>query len=108
MAKMTFSGFDEFEKEMNKIANNAERLSKTPSVPYSKIFDSAFMRKHTKFSSFKKMMESSNFDCSTQEKFDSIPEEDLDKFIQSVSKYKSFENMFNAASEDYLIKEMGF
>ena len=107
MAKFSVTGIDEFEKELKTISNKAEKFGKKKQHSYNKVFNSTFLKKHTKFSSFKKMMEASNFDCSTQEKFDSIPKEDLDKFIQSISRYRSFDNMLKAASEDYLVKELG-
>lgn len=108
MANFSFSGIDELLEDFDESARKVEKLAAKKHIAYSKVFNSTFMKKHTKFTSFKKMMETSGFDCSSQSKFDSIPKESLDQFIKSISRYKSFDNMYAAALEAYYKKELDF
>lgn len=46
-----FDGFDDLQKHLKKMQQNAERLSREKEVPFSKLFTASFMRKYTNFSS---------------------------------------------------------
>lgn len=108
MAKSSVSGFDEINKELEKLAKNADKLSKKKSVSFEELFTDAFIKRRTKCSSLSDFISESGFDWSSQKAFEAIPDDQLDDFVRSVSKFKSFQEMMDEAGEEYVKKQMGF
>lgn len=48
------------------------------------------------------MMQKGNFDISTPEAFKKIPDDDLDNFISSNTKFKSWKDMIDCATSKYV------
>jgi len=108
MMGFEITGLDDLTKELDNMVEKAEKLGKMKTISMKKLFDHGFLESHTRFKKFADMMNLSGFDWSSQDKFDAIPVDELNKFIQSVSRYKSFENMLSAARTEYCAKELGF
>ncbi|MBR1844233.1 MAG: hypothetical protein IJ790_00715 [Lachnospiraceae bacterium] len=98
------TGLKELQKKLEKMQKNAEKLSKTKSIPLDKLLSKSFISKNTSFKSFEHMMESGNFDISSTEAFKKIPDNELDKFISANTKFKSWQNMIDCATKEYAEK----
>lgn len=101
------SGFDELEKQLKKMADGAEELSKTEFIPFSELFTPSFMRKCSSFSSFDDFLSAGNFNVDTQEDFEAIPEDLLNTHIASVTSFKSWDDMLQEATNQYISKKLG-
>lgn len=102
-----FSGFDDLEKQLQKMADGAEELSKTDSIPLTELFTPSFMRKCSSFSSFDDFLSAGNFDADTQEAFEAIPEEPFNEYISSVTPFKTWDDMLQEATNQYISKKLG-
>ena len=96
------TGLKELQKDLKKMQKNAEKLAKTKSVPIDKILTKHFISHNTKFKSFEHMMKIGNFDISSTEAFEKIPDDELNKFISKNTKYKTWNEMINEASSEYI------
>lgn len=103
-----FSGFDELEKRLKKMADGADELSKKKSIPLLELFTPSFMRKYSSFSSFEDFLSAGNFSADTQEAFEAIPEEAFDKHVSSVTSFDTWEDMLQEATNQYISKKLGF
>ena len=106
--KIEISGLEELQNELERMKENAEELSGTTQVPFSELFPTSFMRKYTQFSSMDEMLIAGSFDIESQEDFEAIPEELLDKHIAASTRFTSWEAMLEEATTQYVAKKLGF
>lgn len=102
------SGLDDLVKSFEQMERNAEELENNSFVPFDKLFNSNFLKKCSSFSSFEKLLDAGNFNIESQEDFDAIPLEKLDKHIASVTSFSSWNNMLEQATSEYITSELGF
>ena len=102
------SGLDELGNRLNELAKSAEELAGTNSVSFDELFTAGFMRKHTKFSTFDELLDSSKFDVNSQEDFEAIPGDEFDMYIASVTDFEDWDSMLQSAGEDFLSGKLGF
>lgn len=101
------SGFDELRKELTNLQKNAERLSGTHQVPLNSLLTAHFMRKNTDFSDFDSFLNADGFGDKYDD-FKAIPDDKLDNHVSSHSNFDSWDEMLNAATKEYISKELGF
>jgi hypothetical protein len=99
--KFDNSGFDKLAKELNSYADKIKNLNGT-TVNFDVLFSSRFMESHTNVSSFEEFLEKGNFIVETEEDFEAIPDDVFDAYVQSSTDFSSWEEMFDAATDDYL------
>ena len=100
------TGLKELQKNLQKLQNNAKKLSKTKSIPIDKLLSKSFISHNTSFKSFEQMMKSGEFDISSSEAFKNIPDSDLDKFISQNTKFNSWQDMIDCAMSEYVQKHL--
>lgn len=66
------------------------------------------MQKHIDFSSIDDLLESGGFHAETNEEFEIIPEDQLDAHISKTTSFDSWEELFDAAIEQYITAQLGF
>ena len=86
---MSENGFNDLSKQLNKMAKNAKNLEKKKQISFYELFTEKFMTKNTSFKSVDEFADASNFDWSTDISFEAIPENEMDKFVVSNSKFSS-------------------
>ena len=101
-------GFDKLEKQLNQMQKAAEELSNTNTVSFDKLFTCSFMNKYTNFSNFDDLLYAGNFIVNSQEDFEAIPDKEFDIHISSCTKFSTWEEMLNKATELYVSKKLGF
>lgn len=101
------NGFEDLQRDLRKLQQNARRLNGRQQIPFDKLFTRSFMLKNTHFSSIYALLEAGGFHAKTSKEFDAIPEKELDAHIAKVTKFKSWEAMLDEATEQYVIKELG-
>ena len=70
------------------------------SVDFEDLFDKSFMRKYTNYRSFEK------FHITSQQDFEELPEEQMDKHVAKTTRFASWEEMIDFAMDIYARKQM--
>ncbi|MBR1453234.1 MAG: hypothetical protein IJ593_01100 [Lachnospiraceae bacterium] len=96
--KFDFKGFQKLQNDLKKISKKVNKSS----ISFDKVFTSKFMKINTPYSSFDDMMQAGNFDISSSEAFENIPDKDLDVFISKNTKYKSWQELLDDAVSQYI------
>ena len=102
------TGLDKLEKQLKQMEKAARELEKTKSVSFGELFTSAFMRKHTPFSSIDELLQSGGFNATSQKDFENIPDNELDKHIAKVTKFKNWDDFVGEAADQYALRKLGF
>jgi hypothetical protein len=100
-------GLDELSKKLDTLAKNAEELDGTHTVSMTDLLTPGFISEHTRFADADELFEASGFKCDSQADFEAIPEDELDKFIQSESSFDSWQDMLGAAGQAWAVKKLG-
>ena len=108
MAGFKVDGFDELQRSLQRMAQNAKKLEGRQSIPFNDLFTPSFMRKYTRFSSIDALLEAGGFQANINEEFDAIPQESLDAHVSRTTKFKSWEDMLQEATEQYIQRKLGF
>lgn len=104
---VNFSGFDDLEKQLKRMAEGAEELGNASFIPLDELFTPTFMKNCSSFSSFDEFLSAGNFNADTQEEFDAIPDDELDKHVSSVTSFSTWEDMLDEATNQYISRKLG-
>lgn len=102
------SGFDEFQKQIDKFSKNIKEIDGSHNVPLEELLNESFMHKYTQFSNLSELIEKSSFEVNSVEAFKAIPDNDWDQYISSVSNFQNWSTMLNKATEFWALKKLGF
>ena len=105
--KFSTSGLDELSKKIDDISEKSKELSGTHDIPLGDIFTDNFMSRNTSFGSLEEFFNATTWDVSSGEALKAVPDEEADAFVQEHSSYSTWDDMFNAAMKEYLIKRLG-
>ncbi|MCB9990470.1 MAG: hypothetical protein H6867_03690 [Rhodospirillales bacterium] len=104
---MKVEGFDEFRKDLDKLAQNVAALDGQHDVPIDELLTPTFLLKHTRFSSTDELFEQSGFKIESPEDFEAIPDEEWDNYIRSISNFNDWEAMLSKAGEIWITEKIG-
>lgn len=102
------TGFDELQKTLNQMKQAVSELSGSHNVPLVDLFPDTFMVEHTRFSSFGEMLESGGFSVNSQEEFDAIPQDLLDRHVAASTDFDSWESMVESGAQEYFARKLDF
>lgn len=102
------TGLDELQRKLRDMSDRARALDGKHSVSFSELFNPAFMRKHTQFSSMDELFAQGGFKVESQEDLEAIPEHKLDAFIAAHSQLRSWQELKEKAGAAWAKKKMGF
>lgn len=102
------TGLNELQKELKQMKKATKELEQTKQVSFDNLFTTSFMQKYTSFSSIDEFLNAGGFTAQTQEDFEAIPEKELDKYISNTTNFKNWEDMLGEATEQYVLKKLGF
>lgn len=103
---MKITGFDELQKKLDKLAQNAAALDGEHSVPVNELLTPAFVARYTRFASADELFEQSGFKIESPEEFAAIPDEEWDEYIRSVSGFSGWQAMLSKAGEAWAAKKL--
>ncbi|WP_147369776.1 hypothetical protein [Bombilactobacillus bombi] len=103
---MELNGFDELSEKLNKLQENAEKLSKNNSIEFDKLFTKSFMTTHTSFSSIDELLKSAGIH--NNEEFEKYPSDKFDLFIKSNTNFNSWDDMLDSATSLFVKNQLGF
>lgn len=111
----SFDGFDDFADQLDELADefgemadNAAELEGENEVSFDELFTDEFMRQHSEVNSIEEFFEESQWDVSSEEDFEAIPEDEFDEYIDSHTEFDSWGEMQRAAVEDWTARQIGF
>lgn len=98
----------DFERKLNELQRNAERLHGTHQVPLTDLFNDEFLLQQSDFATLSALFEATGFKLDTQEDFDQVPEAAWDEFVRRKTRFNSWQEMYSAATKEWMTREMGF
>lgn len=101
MKKSNWSGLRELQNKMKK-------LEQTRNVPFNELFDTSFMIRYTEYSNIDDFFKDGNFDFITNEDFEKISEETLNKHVKSNTSFENWNEMKIKAGEIWIVQELDF
>ena len=106
MGSFKVTGLDQLQRQLNKLAKNAHDLDGKHQVPFSVLFNPAFLAAHSSFGSFDELLIAGGFEVNSEEDFEAIPDDVFDAHIASVTDFAGWEQMLSAATEEYVSREL--
>lgn len=107
-SSIKIKGLDKLEKQLKHMQKGARELERTKQVSFNELFTVQFMKKYTSFSTIDELLATGGFKAETQEDFEAIPDAELDKHIAATTKFKSWKDMLDEATTQYVTKKLGF
>jgi len=106
---MTFkiTGLKEFQKKLENLERKAEALHGEQEVPFTELFNSSFMQRHTNFSTMEELIEVGGFKVETAEDFKAIPEQEWDEHIAKTTRFANWQEMMEKAGAEWAKKQLG-
>lgn len=93
-------GLDELQSNLKKMERKAKAMDGTHNVALEDVLTKSFLRKRTRFSSLDQIMEL--VDVKTKEDFENLDEPELDKVVKSHSSFRSWQQMLEEASAEWM------
>jgi hypothetical protein len=85
-----------------------DQLKNTREVNFDELFNVKFMTKYTEFVTIEDMFDASGLDIQSNDDFDLVPEEQLDKFVRDHTRFSNWREMLDKAGEEYVFRKLGF
>lgn len=96
---------------MNSIKNQLKELEKKLKkadgyASFNELFNKDFMRKYTDFSSIEEFFKFGGFEVNTQEDYNNLSQEELDKVVREKTKFKTWEEMLHCAGKEEMVRRL--
>lgn len=105
--KFEIRGSDELVRKLEDLGQAAESLQGEHSVSLETLFPNEFISDHTDFATLEEFLASSEFELSSQEAFEAIPDEAWDEFVKSASDFSSWQEMMESAVVLWVSSNLG-
>lgn len=96
---------DDIMKQIQKIADKAKQEVEAD-VSFEELFNSSFMKEHTKFHNVDDFFEQSPFEINSSDDFDALSEDELDKYISESTNFSSWQDFKEAAGREYALRKL--
>ena len=112
MFDIKIDGIEAVQELFDKTIKKIKDLESKKQIPIIELFSSSFMKKYTKYNSFENFIQASNLiplgtKIITNEIFEAIPDKELDDYIKASTIFKSWSEMLQAATHEYIKKQLG-
>lgn len=101
-------GFDDLADRLDEMRKGAKKYESGQEVSFEELFPPIFMQQYTDFGTMDEFLEQSPWNVETNEDFEQIPEDEFDQYVQSNSKFESWEDMLGKAGTEQISRDMGF
>lgn len=95
--------YDNFENIFDDLSSNSEKINGITNVNVNEIFNTSFFKKYTTINSLNEFVEKSPFENLDFINSENIDQNELDKYIKSISDFFTWNDFFNQAQIDYAI-----
>jgi len=96
-------GFEELAEQMDDLSAS---LDVDQDIPMEELFTDGFMATNTEFDSISDFFEESPWTIESEEDFQSIDEDELDRYVDKHTGFSSWEAMLSAAAREWLTRQM--
>ena len=100
-------GLEELSKKMDDLAQRAEQLDGSHSVPLPDLLTPTFLANCSKFASAEEMFKASGFKIDSPEDFKAIPDHEWDAFIKNNTSFDGWKQMLDSAVAEWTTKQLG-
>lgn len=97
---------DELERQLNKMAEGAEKLEHTTEVTFAELFSKSFISNYTDFSSMDEFFK--KIGIKSEDDFREIPDDKLNSFVSKHTVFESFQEFYEEAMANYISRQLGF
>jgi|ERR1051325_8535534 hypothetical protein len=102
------TGLEELQKKLKDLSDRAQELDGEHKVSLSEVLTNSFISKHTAFQSAEAMLEAAGFKVESQEDFEAIPQDKMDAYIRTISKFQNWQEMLGEAAQEWAARRLGF
>lgn len=96
-------GFEELAEQMDDLSAS---LDVDQDIPMEELFTDGFMATNTEFDSISDFFEESPWTIESEEGFQSIDEDEFDRYVDKHTGFSSWEAMLSAAAREWLTRQM--
>jgi hypothetical protein len=100
--KSDFSGIKKLQRDMEKASKELEKID------FSKLFTKSFMLKYTNLLSFDEFLTASSFEIESKEDFEAIPDIEFDFYVNSCTKFATWQDMLDTATQEHITRTFKF
>ena len=75
-------------------------------VDFEELFDRSFMRWFTRCRSFERFLAGGHFRVRSQAEFEALPEEAMDAYVRRVTRFSSWKEMLDTATDLYARRQL--
>ena len=101
------SGLDSLQKKLKKMSDDAREIEGEHQVAISDLLTPSFLAKHTSCANAQELFDRSGFKIDSAKDFKTIPDEEWDQYISSISEFSTWRKMLQAATAEYAKCKMG-
>lgn len=81
------------------------QLAEPQLIDFNLVFHKSFMRKYTAYKTFDKFLNAGKFGIKDQADFEALPEEKMDAHVKKNSKFSTWQEMLDFATDKYILQE---
>jgi hypothetical protein len=96
-------GFEALAEQMDDLSAS---LDVDQDIPMEELFTDGFMATNTEFDSISDFFEESPWTIESEEDFQSIDEDEFDRYVDKHTGFSSWEAMLSAAAREWLTRQM--
>lgn len=100
-------GLDKLQRKLNDLQKRAEDLDGEHRVKMSELLSAEFMLACSRFESLDDLLTANGISVESQEDFEAIPDDDMDRIIQESTSYSSWQEMLQGATGQWAAKRLG-
>lgn len=97
-------GFDELQRKLNTLANNAKELNGEHTLSAKELFPTSFMQENTDVSSLQDLFP--GYDVSSDETFSKIPSSVVEQSVKEHTKFDSWDELKETAAKAYVERKL--
>lgn len=101
---MELTGFDELQRKLNTLENNAKKLTGEHTLSAKELFPISFMQENTNVSSLQELFPS--YDVSSDATFSKIPSSVIEQSVKEHTKFNSWDELKEAAVKAYVERKL--
>ncbi|MDP8286805.1 MAG: hypothetical protein RAP03_09005 [Candidatus Electryonea clarkiae] len=105
--KFSVDGLDDIQKKLKELQKKANALDGENQLPISDLLTVKFLKENSNFESVDEMFEQSGFTIETTKHFENIPDDEWEDFIWKNTCFKSWQEMLDKASEEWIANQLG-
>ncbi|MDQ0203868.1 hypothetical protein [Pectinatus haikarae] len=81
-------------------------LTSPISFDFEDVFNTAFMKKYTRYKTFEQFLNNGRFNISDQKDFENLPEKSMNIHVAKNTKFKTWQEMIDFATDRYIKKNI--